>query len=470
MSSNFQLTKFPVGTIREVWSMSWPLMLGLISNSLMIFVDRLLLSWHDPAEFNAVANAGMASYVFLVLPISVCAISEVLVGRLHGEGRSDEIAKPVWQMIWFSLMLTMPMLLISYYAPALIFYQTGNELNETTYFKVLIRFAPILCMMISLSGFFIGIGKVKIVSRCVIAGNLINIFLGYLLIFGGGPIPSLGIFGAALATGISQVFQAIVLLGCFLSKGYRHEYNTTQFDFNLSYFREALRIGTPSGLGHAIEVVAHFIFFRIVMMAGSEQLTVAALVQSFYLLFGFVCEALSKGVGAIVANLIGAREFVLIKRVFWSAIKLHTLFFSVIFGMMWLFPDVLLNLFFSSENSSILLDPSLKILAAQAMLWMGVFFLFDGFSWILIGQLTAAGDVKFIFYVSIVINWLVYVLPVYLLIGWGGKGANYAWMIIALSGMVNFMIYFQRYYSGKWLQEFQKPKNDDWEELPDVSS
>lgn len=441
--------------------MSWPLMLGLISNSLMIFVDRLLLSWHSPAEFNAVANAGMASYVFLVLPISICAISEVLVGRLHGEGSSQEIAKPVWQMIWFSLMLTIPMFLISHFAPAVIFYNTGNELNETIYFQVLTCFAPILCMTISLSGFFIGIGKVHIVSRCVILGNLINIFLGYLLIFGWGNVPSLGIFGAALATGISQVFQVLVLLGCFLSKSYREIYKTTQFDFNFMYFKEALRIGTPSGLGHAFEVIAHFVFFRIVMMAGSEQMTVAALVQSFYLLFGFVCEALSKGVGAIVANLIGAREFNLIKRVFWSAIKLHSLFFSIIFGIMWLFPDMLLNLFFSSENSGVLLDPSLKILASQAMLWMGVFFLFDGYCWILIGQLTAAGDVKFIFYVSVVVNWLIYVFPVYLLVGLGGKGANFAWMIIALSGMANFMIYYQRYYSGKWLQQFKVAQLDE---------
>lgn len=446
-----QLTKFPVGTIREVWAMSWPLMLGLISNSLMIFVDRLLLSWHAPAEFNAVANAGMACYAFLILPISICAISEVLVGRLHGEGRWEEIGKPVWQMIWFSLMLVAPMTIISFFVPPLIFYQTGNEFNETIYFQVMIRFAPILCATISLSGFFIGIGKVKIVSRCVVAGNIFNIFLGYVLIFGGWIVPSLGIMGAALATGISQTLQCLILLRYFLSQGYRRTYGTVQFDFNLMYFKEALRIGTPSGLGHAIEVAAHFIFFRIVMMAGNEQLTIAALVQSFYLLLGFVCEALSKGVGAIVANLIGARELTLIKRVFWSAIKLHILFFLVFFGIIWFYSNALINLFFT--DTQILLSTNLRVLATQAMLWMGVFFLFDGFSWILIGQLTAAGDVKFILYVSILINWLAYVLPVFLLVALGGKGANYAWMVIALSGMLNFMIYYQRYYSGKWLKQ-----------------
>ena len=45
------------------------------------------------------------------------------------------------------------------------------------------------------------------------------------------------------------------------------------------------------------------------ILFGSEQMAIAALVQSFYLLFGFVGEAESKGGGAIVANLLGAREF-----------------------------------------------------------------------------------------------------------------------------------------------------------------
>lgn len=453
-STNYQLSKYPVGSVREVWAISWPLMLGLISNCLMIFVDRLLLSWHSLSEFNAVANAGLASYGVLVLPISICAISEVLVGRLHGKGRKLEIAKPAWQMIWFSLALALPMFFISNFAPSLIFYQTGNEANETTYFQMLIYFAPITCAVVSLCGFFIGIGKVKIVSRSVIAGNIINVFLGYLLIFGWGIIPSLGIYGAALATGISQIFQCLMLLSYFLSRKCRDHYGTCELGFNLTYFKEALKLGLPSGLGHFLEIAAHFVFFRIVMMAGKEQMTIAVLVQSFYLLFGFVCEALSKSVGTIVANLIGACKFDLIKRVFWSAIKLHSCFFSALFAIMWLFPDLLLNLFLS-ENSAVALDPHLKKMASQAMLWMSIFFLFDGYNWILIGQLTAAGDVKFIFLNSIFINWVVYVLPVYLLVGIAGEGANSAWTVIAISSIVNFMVYYYRYYSGKWLQRVQ---------------
>lgn len=452
MTSHFQLTKHPIGSLREIWTMSWPLMLSLVSNSLMLFVDRLLLSWHSPLALAAGANASMAYYLFLVVPMAICAISEVFVGRLHGEGRLQEIGRPVWQTVWFALLLACPLWLVAGYLTDLVFYHTGNEEYEIPYFQMLIGFSPLMCASIAFSGFFIGIGKVKIVTWCTICANCLNAVGGYFLIFGWGPIPALGVLGAGLATGIAQTVQMLLLLGCFFSKRYRQRYGTGNCSFNRSDFREALRIGAPAGTGHMVEILAHYIFFRIVMMAGPEHMAIAALVQSFYLLFGFVVDAQSKGVGAIVANLIGAKEFGLVSKVFRAAVMQHTLFSIGLVALILMFLDVFLGAFFSGEGASWLEDPVLYLMASQAMLWMCLFFFFDGFCWILIGHLTASGDTKFIFYVSSLVNWIAYVLPVFLLVGLGGKGADAAWMIIAFYSMVNFGIYFWRYWSGRWLQ------------------
>jgi len=452
MSHHYQLTKYPVGSLREIWSMSWPLMLSLMSNSIMLFVDRLLLSWHSPSALAAGANASMAYYLFLVIPMAICAISEVFVGRLHGEGKLKEIGKPVWQTIWFACLLAFPSWLIALYLPDIVFYRTGNEEHEIIYFQMLMGFAPLMCSAIGFSGFFIGIGKVKIVTICTLCANLFNAFMGYILIFGWGIIPSLGIKGAGLATGLAQALQLVLLLFCFLSKSNRNTYGTGALSFHKGYFLDALRIGGPAGTGHVVEIFAHYLFFRIVMLAGNQQMAIAALVQSFYLLFGFVVDAQSKGVGAVVANLIGAKSFGLIHQVFKAAVKLHTLFTILLAALLIAFLDGFLGLFFSGEGTLLIQDPVVRSMANQAMLWMCVFFLFDGYCWILIGHLTASGDTKFIFYISSIVNWIAYVIPVFLVVGLGGKGADAAWMIIAFYSMVNFAIYYWRYHSGRWLQ------------------
>ena len=451
MAANYQLTKHPTGSLREIWSMSWPLMLSLVSNSLMLFVDRLLLSWHSPLALAAGANASMAYYLFLVVPMAICAISEVFVGRLHGEGKIQEIGKPVWQTVWFAFLLSIPVWLVAIYLPYFVFYKTGNEEQEVIYFQMLMGFSPFMCASIAFSGFFIGIGKVKIVTWCTIFANLLNAIGGYLLIFGVGSIPPLGVTGAGLATGLAQMLQMGLLLICFLSQKNRQKYGTAKFTFHKTYFFDALRIGAPAGTGHMVEIFAHYLFFRIVMMAGPEHMAIAAVVQSFYLLFGFIVDAQSKGVGAIVSNLIGAKEFHLIPKVFKAAVLQHTFFSIGLVGLILIFLDVFLMSFFSGNGANWFEDPVFNLMASQAMLWMCLFFLFDGFCWILIGHLTASGDTKFIFYVSSLVNWAAYVLPVYLLVGVGGRGADAAWMVIAFYSIINFGIYFWRYRSGRWL-------------------
>lgn len=90
------------------------------------------------------------------------------------------------------------------------------------------------------------------------------------------------------------------------------------------------------------------------------------------------------------------------------------------------------------------------------MLLMTLFFLFDGFSWLLIGFLTAAGDTRFIFWTSLLVYWFAYVIPAFIFIGLYKGSADWAWMIVAGMGLANVLIYAYRYKSGKWLSHFEK--------------
>jgi len=53
----YQLTRHPVGSKSEIWAISWPLMLGFCSNSLMLFCDRLFLAHYSLEAMNAHAGA-----------------------------------------------------------------------------------------------------------------------------------------------------------------------------------------------------------------------------------------------------------------------------------------------------------------------------------------------------------------------------------------------------------------------------
>lgn len=451
----YQLTQHPLGSKREFWALTWPLMIGLVSSTFMMFVDRLFLAQFDPLALNAAASAGLAYWIFLVIPMGITAIAEVLAGRLHGEGKLKEVGSASLQMVWFSLLLAPLFFLIAFVMPQILFAGSGNELFEGEYFTTLCLFGPAHCINIALSGFFIGIGRVRIVTYAALLGNFVNIALDYALIFGWGPFPAWGITGAAVATGLSQIAQGGLLALLFWNAYYRKNFGTDQIGFNKEYFLEGLKIGAPSGFGRCAEVIAHFLFLRIVMWSGVEQMAIVSMVQSLYILVSFITESESKGAGAIASNLLGAKLLDPLKRVLISSTLLHCFYTIVLTGIILLFGDQIYALFQPSEG--VMSNPLLLETFKQAALYMCLFFLMDGLVWIFIGFLTASGDTRFLFIVSVAVHWIAYLIPTYWLVGVSHGDAATAWAVIAGMNIVNLVIYVNRYRTGKWLKAYHMP-------------
>ena len=296
--------------------------------------------------------------------------------------------------------------------------------------------------MIAVAGFFIGIGHVRIVTYTAILGNVLNILLDSLLIFGVGFIPAFGVIGAAAATGVSQVAQVGFLIYLFLRKKNRIKYKTEKFALNKMQLIKGLKIGVPLGLGHCVETIAHFLFFRIVISVGFAQMTVVAIVQSLYILISFVIDAQSKGAAAIISNLLGAEKIKKVSKVLKSAFTLHFIYFIALTALIWFFSDDVLNLFIHASHREVLVTPEFITTFMTALFFMGLYFLFDGWAWILMGFLTASGDTRFVLFVSLIVQWLAYVLPTFFLIGIKRQGADVAWSIITFMSLLSFLSYF----------------------------
>jgi len=452
MKPAYQLTRHPIGSLKEIWSISWPLILGLLTMSIMLFTDRLLLARYKTEALNAGASAGTAAYIFIVLPMSIAAISEVFVGRFHGENKRLALGKPVWQMLWFALLLAPVFALIGIFFPELLFQHSPIKAMEEGYFKWLLFFSPFFCASVAISGFFIGTGSVLTVTFATAVGNLINIVLDLLFIFGYGPIPEMGIFGAALATGIGEIFTLAILMTLFLNSYNRANHGTRDSSFDLPLFLESLRIGTPVGLNITVQIAAYFGFLKIMALAGQDDLTIAALVQSLYFLIFFIYEGLSKGVTTVCANLLGGKQAGFITNVLHAALKLQSLFAASFFIIWLIFSKELVALFMVGDTAKELLaSPEFLSQAIQGCFWMLGFFLFEGYTRVLAGHLTAAGDTAFLLYASILMNIFFFFAPIAAAVYLFDANARDAWALIALYSLLNFLLYSWRYRSGRWM-------------------
>jgi MATE family multidrug resistance protein len=137
-----------------------------------------------------------------------------------------------------------------------------------------------------------------------------------------------------------------------------------------------------------------------------------------------------------------------------SSFILHSFYFILLALTIWFFADDLLLMFINGQHREALITNEFMNTFIVALLFMGLYFLFDGWAWILMGFLTASGDTKFVLFVSLVVQWLAYVVPTFFLIGIKQQGADIAWSIITFMSFLSFVSYFWRYKSGRWLRGF----------------
>ncbi len=442
------LTPYPKGSISELWWISFPLMISLMSVSLMFFLDRLLLSRYSLEALNAAANAGMLIQLMQFWCISTACIAEVFVGRYNGAGRKEKLGKPVWQMIWLSLGTIFWFIPAGLFLGPYFFHADPNASMEIDYFKILMCFGPAAALSASLSSFYIGQGRVKFVTFVMILSNVTNVSFDYILIWGWGDwIPSYGIQGAAYATGIAMSLQAVVLFCDFIKKDNRLNFGTGNWKFSRKLVMRSLKIGLPNAIAHSLELLAWVTIFHLMTQLGSDYITVVTISQSICFLFSFITEGVSKGATAIASNLIGAQQHDLIWKLLKSGVILYLISFIFLGVFFTWHPEWILTLFLGDRES---ISPATLQTIHSALFWVWIFYLFDGLNWFLIGLLTAAGDTLFIMKVGGAGPWLVALLPIYLFVFKLGAPPEVTWMLIAFYVMATCGVYLMRFRSEKW--------------------
>lgn len=202
----------------------------------------------------------------------------------------------------------------------------------------------------------------------------------------------------------------------------------------------------PSAIGHMIEISAWAALFRIMASVHLDYVTVHTIGNSVLVLFAFVTDGLQKGVIAIASNLIGAKKERRMPELIFSSLRLQMLFIAF-FSIPLLFcPQIILDYFFASaEVSASLYQDSLKVLR-----WVWVYFVCDGFVWVLAGILTAGGDTRFIMTMNALSAWLFAIIPVFIGVTYYHISASTAWALTAFYSFANMIAFLSRYKSQKW--------------------
>ena len=439
------------GGSRELLTLALPLVVSQSFMTVQVFVDTILLSWHDPREMAASLPAVMWFWLpFGLLQVTAGYVS-TFVAQYTGAERPERVGPAVWQGIYFAALAGLLFLLMIPAVPYLIAlggHTMALQTLEAVYLRCLCFASLPMLVMAAINGFFSGRGQTWIVLGIEAAGTALNVALALVLIFGRAGFPELGIAGAGWATVAGSWTSALLALGLFLRPKYRDEFRTlTGWRPERELFGRLMKYGGPAGAQVFLDVLVFHVFIQLVgrlgeAATGATTLTVRLNMVAFLPMMG-----LGQAVSILVGQRLGADRPDLAERSAYTGLKWVFGYMSGVAALYLLIPHVLVGLFEGDR------DPghfaAVAAIVPTLLACVAVYSVADSVNVTFSFALRGAGDTRFVSLLTFALAWPIMVVPTYLVVVSGGS--IYAAWICATAYIVAMAIcFFLRFRTGKW--------------------
>ena len=442
------------GGWRELMRIAWPLIINSGTFAVLNFSDRLFLSWYSEDAFRASLPAGILFFTLVCGFMALAGFANSFVAQYWGAGDARGCARATAQAIIFAL-ISMPLILLLLPVGIGLLRLSGHGPEvlplEERYFRVLIWAGGGMVMSSALGSFFSGRGKTFVIMGCNIFANGLNILLDYLLIFGKGGFPEMGIAGAGWATVIGSWASPLVFALIYFSPPVNARFHTRE---NLRYdpelFRRLVRFGLPAGIHWFLDVAAFTAFVLLVGRLGPIAHIASNIALSVNLVAFMPTVGMGVAASILVGQYLGRNDPENAARMGWTAWRIGIAYIASVGATFLLFPDFYINIFErKAAAGSIPYDELLRtvrILMAMLAVW-GVA---DATALILAGALKGAGDTHFVMYFQSSVAWgflvagqllIVLVLKQNVFVSWGW---TLLYIIILGAGFA------LRFHSDRW--------------------
>jgi len=385
----------------SVIKLVWPLALGMANNAAMQFADRVFLAHESAASLEAILPASMLAAVFICFFQSIVAYAGTFVAQYHGARNEDGCRRAYWSGLTLA---TVSAVFFVCLVPLgdLVFSGVGHSAQvvarECSYYRIVMYGAFSVCGAMAASGYLTGRGRTRLVFWVNVAGNVLNVALDPLLIFGWGPVPALGMAGAAIATIVAQAAQMAILNFVVIREvtaGRRTEDKRPGSDCSqLAILKSIIRYGVPAGVYQVLNLLSFTIFVFAMAVAGDAALAVSNAVFTInYFLFAPM-EGFSIGAGILVGQFQGASDPENASRAGNRVLALALVYIVLSSAAVFIFRRPILGLF--AADSAVLDASEFMSLGAILLILAITWQIFDAADTVLSGALKGAGDTRFV--------------------------------------------------------------------------
>ena len=436
-------TEGPVG--RSIFILAVPMVLEMVMESIFAVVDVFVVA-HLGAE--AVATVGLTESMMTMLYALAMGLSigaGAMVARRIGEKNPDEAAHTAAQVILFGAIVAAVLGVLGViFAPTLLRVMGASPgvLANSSFTRIMLGGNISVVMLFLLNSVLRSAGDAAIAMRVLWLANAINIVLCPTLVLGLGPVPALGIEGAAIATTIGRSVGVAFALSRLFRPGSRVELHARHFALDPALIARVVRLSASATVQVVIGMASWIGLVRILATFGSAALagyTIGIRIVIFALLPSF---GLANAAATMVGQALGAGKPERAEQAVWTAGRYGMWFLGSIGVAFVVFAPWIVSIFTA--------DAVVAGYAIATLRTVALGFPFYAYGMVLTQSFNGAGDTRTPTWINLVVFWLFEIPLAWILantLGFGPQGVFAAATVAFCALAVVSAILFRR---GRW--------------------
>lgn len=398
--------EFTSGNInRAIFLLSVPMILEMVMESLFAVVDIFFVS---KLGKHAITTVGLTESMMTLVYTAAFGLSmaaTAVVARRTGEKDGDAAAHTAVQSLYVALALASVIAVIGVlFAPEILALMGASQDvidNSHMYTRIMLGSNLIVILLFLINGIFRGAGDAAVAMRSLWIANILNILLCPLLINGLGPVPALGLKGAALATtigrGIGVCYQLYHLFG---GKGLI-KITRRHIMPDGGVIMRLLKIAAGGTAQLLINTASWIFLVRLIARFGEDAVagyTIAVRIIIFTLL---PASGMANAAAALVGQNLGAGQPERAETSVWRAAFYNMVFLGLVSVFFLLAARPIVMLFTQ--------DTSIISYAAQCLQLVSIGYIFYAYGMVLSQSFNGAGDTRTPTLINLVGFWMLQV-------------------------------------------------------------
>lgn len=454
MSSKMPLTVFPIAPgmqmLPRLVRLAVPIMITNLLQVAYNLVDAWFLGRLNAEAVSVPAIAFNVIFLLSVFGLGFAQAGTTVISQAHGAGEPRRVDFFAAQTLGLVTTAGVVMCIIGLAAtePLLVLLRVPESVLDNTqvYMRIIFSGIPFMFFFFVLQGIFQGVGD-SMTPLCVQLGTVVlNAVLDPLFIFGLGPLPAMGVAGAATATFISRGVSAAAILVILLKRPGKIKVRVHAGDMRPDWgcWRRLAGIGLPVASGMGMAALGFTVLQGVVNGFGVAVVAAFGVGNRIIGMFNMPAIGLSRATASLVGqelgagSLDGAREVVRV---------------SVMAMLVFIVPAMTFTFFFGNWVMRFFVDDP-EVVSHGATLFRIVsvsvipFTLFT----VIIGAFHGGGVTRPMMVLNILRLWGMRV-PLAMIFAWRlGAGPNGIWYAMFVSNIVTATAGFIMLRRGKWLK------------------